>query len=583
MATKARKKAAGKSKAALRPLQRFSLFFFNRPRFTASLLLLVAVFGVLSYTTLLKREGFPSINIPYAVGQATYFVNDEQKVDTELAKPVSTFLLKQPEVKSVRTYSLGNFSTVVVQYEEDTDAVAKSAAYTKALSEQNILPAGAELQLDAARFGFTERGDDAVVSFYSTKNPSASETELLSAAKDAATFIREKNLSLVKDASVISPLEEAKNPLTGQTQTVQSKFERYGERTGDKTSFYSSVPIGLTITKGGDVIEFSDQIQSAVDAYNAEHAGDGYTLRLSASYAPDIRQQISELQKTLVEGLLAVLVIGSIVIAIRASFITVLSMLTVILATLGLLELIGYSLNTITLFSLILGLSLIVDDTIIMVEALDVQRRRKTDQKDIVSSAVGRVGKAMIAATTTAALSFAPLLFVGGILGGFIRAIPVTIMSALVISLVVALVFIPYYARFILLGKKHVGSHAEKEVAAAFEARVARWISAPMLWAQHSKKKIALVGTSALLISFVFIGASGFLFQKVKFNIFPPSKDSNGITMTLAFPQGTTVAAAGQTTDKALEKVNTVLGEDFVKGADYGMANAQSATFYIQL
>lgn len=583
MATKARKKTAAKSKVVLRPLQRFSLFFFNRPRFTAVLLLVVAVFGVLSYTTLLKREGFPSINIPYAVGQATYFVNDEQKVDTELAKPVSVYLLEQPEVKSVRTYSLANFSTVVVQYEEDTDAVAKSAEYSKALSDKNILPAGAELQLDAARFGFTERGDDAVVSFYSTKNPAASETELLAAAKDAAAFIQDKNLSLVKEASVISPLEEAKNPLTGQTQTVQSKFERYGERVGDKTAFYSSVPIGLTITKGGDVIEFSDQIQSAVDAYNAAHADDGYTLRLSASYAPDIRQQISELQKTLMEGLLAVLVIGSIVIAIRASFITVLSMLTVILITLGLLELIGYTLNTITLFSLILGLSLIVDDTIIMVEALDVQRRRKTNQKDIVSTAVGRVGKAMIAATTTAALSFAPLLFVGGILGGFIRAIPVTIMSALFISLLVALVFIPYYARFILLGKKHVGSHAEKEVAAAFEARVARWLSTPMLWAQHSKKKLTLVGVSALLVSFVFIGASGFLFQKVKFNIFPPSKDSNGITMTLAFPQGTTVVAAGKTTDRALAKVDSVLGEDYVKGADYGMANAQSATYYIQL
>lgn len=71
------------------------------------------------------------------------------------------------------------------------------------------------------------------------------------------------------------------------------------------------------------------------------------------------------------------LVIGSIVIAVRASVITVLSMVTVIFATLGVLELIGYTLNTISLFALILSLSLIVDDTIIVVEALDAQRKRK--------------------------------------------------------------------------------------------------------------------------------------------------------------------------------------------------------------
>jgi HAE1 family hydrophobic/amphiphilic exporter-1 len=129
--------------------------------------------------------------------------------------------------------------------------------------------------------------------------------------------------------------------------------------------------------KGGDVVEFGDQLQKAVDAYNGSSESKGYAMRVSASFAPSIRQQISELQKTLLEGLLAVLVIGSIVIAVRASVITVLSMVTVIFATLGVLELIGYTLNTISLFALILSLSLIVDDTIIVVEALDAQRKRK--------------------------------------------------------------------------------------------------------------------------------------------------------------------------------------------------------------
>jgi multidrug efflux pump subunit AcrB len=582
-ANAALQKGAKKPKENLRFLQRFALYFFNRPRLTALLALAVAVFGVLSYTVLLKREGFPAANVPYAIGQVAYFANDASKVDAEVAKPVSEFLLKQTEVKTVQANSLGNFATIIVQYKEGVDSVAASARLQDEVAAQKMLPTGAKLRFDAARFGFTARGDDAVVSFFSTKNPNADEASLVAPAEAAARYLKDQRLSLVKNVSIISPFEQSTNPLTGQAQRVQSGFERYGEYTDGTAKFYSSVPIGLSIVKGGDVISYGDEIQSALDSYNTQHASEGYALRLSASFAPSIRQQISELQRTLLEGLLAVLVVGSIVIAVRASLITVLSMVTVILATLGLMELIGYTLNTITLFSLILGLSLIVDDTIIVVEALDAQRKRKTDARDIVKTAVGRVGRAMIAATFTATLSFTPLLFVGGVLGGFIRAIPVTIISALLISLVVALVFIPFFARFIMLGKKHTGTHAEHEIAAGFEARIARGLSAPMLWARHSRRKIAFVGISAVLVSFLFIGAAGFLFQKVTFNIFPPSKDTNQIYTTLQFAPGTTMQQAEAVNDLAMQRVRTVLGKDFVHGANYGTASAQSASFYIDL
>jgi multidrug efflux pump subunit AcrB len=564
-------------------LQRLALFFFNRPRQTALLALTLAFFGVLSYTTLLKREGFPPINIPYAIGQATYLVNDPARVDTEVAKPLSEFILKQPDVKTVQTTSLGNFVSFYVQFTEDADAVAQSKALQKQLTEKRILPGSAQASLEPARFGFTERGDDAVISFFDPGRPSANETDLVAAAQKAASFIQDRHLSLVKGVSIIDPSQKAANPQTGETQTSQTKFERYGERTGEGTDFYSSVPIGVTMVKNGDVVKFGDELQTAIDAYNTRQGADGPQLRLSASYAPSIRQQLSELQKTLLEGLLAVLVIGSLVIAVRASLLIVVSMITVLLATLGLLQLIGYTLNTITLFSLVLALSLIVDDTIIMVEALDAQRKKKRDSNDIVRTSVGKVGRAMLAATSTAALSFAPLLFVGGILGGFIQAIPVTIISALVISLLVAILFIPFFARFVMLGRKHTGIHAEHEVAAAFEATIARKLSAPMLWAQHSKKKLLFVCLSAFLVSLLFIGTGGYMFQKVKFNIFPPSKDTNQLMMSMQFPAGTDIARAGQVTDQALKTVSSVLGKDFAHGANYGSANTQSAQYFIEL
>ncbi len=570
----------------MRPLQRFALFFFSRPRFTALIALAVFAFGILSYTTLLTRQGFPSINVPLAIGQGTYLANDPAKVDRDVAKPLSDFLLKQPGVSTVRTTSLGNFYTIVVQYDDSVDAGPVTARLSSEIKDKSLLPQRATLSFDAAKFGYTQRGDDAVISFISSKDPAASTASLVAPAQAAAQYIVDQHLGLISSVSIINPYETAQNPLTGVIQQTQTKFERYGERDQSDqhhTQFFDAVAIGLMSKKGSDTLKYDNQIQSAVDSYNAAHQKDGYEMRISASFAPGIRQQINELQKTLLEGLFAVLLIGSIVIAVRASFITVLSLLTIIFATLGLLELIGYSLNTITLFSLILGLSLIVDDTIIVVEALDTQRRRKTERRDIVATAVQKVGRAMIAATSTAALSFAPLLFVGGILGSFIRAIPVTIISALLISLTVALVIIPLYARYILLGDKHIGTKAEHEIAASFEAKIARWLSTPMLWAQHSRKKIALTGSAALLISFLFIGTGVFLFTKVTFNIFPPAKDTNQISATLTFPTGTTMPLAEATADRATKVMGQALGGNFSHAANYGMANAQTARFYIDL
>ena len=284
------------------------------------------------------------------------------------------------------------------------------------------------------------RGDDMVISFYAKHNQ-VSNAELVAKAKQAAEFLDDQDIELVKKASIIDQYKTAVNPFTSQQQTTQESFERYGVRKHDETKFYSAVVIGIEAVDKADNLKLNEQVMAAVDKLNDKEKFEGYRAVVSASYAPQINQQIDELQRVLLEGLIAVLIVGSLVIAVRASVITVISMFTVIAATNGLLFLTGYSLNTITLFGLILGLSLIVDDTIIMVEAIDAQRRRKKNADDVIRSATGKVGQAMIAATSTAALSFAPLLFVGGILGSFIKAVPLTIISALLISLFVASIY----------------------------------------------------------------------------------------------------------------------------------------------
>lgn len=577
--------SAYKSDGQDRLLPKFSLAVFDHYKLAAILWALLVLFGALSYGSFLKREGFPSISIPVSVINGAYLVNDPARVDREVSKPISDVVGQDERVKSVQTTSRGAFFNIVVQYNEGVNPEQAGRDLQQEIEKTANLPQQVRLQVESPRFGFTERGDDAVISVYRNSELQAgpdSARQLTDQAEQLVQFVRGKNIPGVDSISVIDPFVEGVDPASGQTVATQTSFDRYGERQDGQNRFYDSVAVGVMQADGEDVIKLDDALRQAVTEFNQQAKND-YQAVVSASFATDIKQQIGELQKALLEGLLAVLLVGSLVIAVRASLITVISMITVLAITVGVLFGIGYTLNTITLFSLILCLGLIVDDTIIMVEALDAQRRRFKDARRTVQVATRKVSRAMVAATFTAALSFAPLLFVGGVLGGFIRAIPVTVITSLLVSLLVALVFIPLFARYLLLGEKQMGADNVREPAAKLEARIADFISRPMQWARQSAGRLWAVGSLAVGIGLVFIVAGVFLFQKVTFNIFPPSKDTNGLNVSLQFAPGTSLQQAQEATDRANRLLAEELGSNFKSASNFAIANERNVTTRVDI
>jgi multidrug efflux pump subunit AcrB len=563
-------------------LPRLSLKVFNRPRTVAIVWLCLTIFGVASYTTLLQREGFPSVNIPFSVITGSYLVNDPAKVDSQVTKPIDLIALKDSHVKTVQSHAQGNFYDVIVQYKDGTNADAVGKSLSQRIAASANLPRQATVKVETPKVGWTMRGDDGVISLYA-KHKGPTTEDLTAASNDVVKYIRAQHLPNLESISLIDPFIKGTDPVTGQAGSTQTIFDRYGARTDNHNAFYDSVSIGYQQKDGTDVLKLDNKLQAAVDRYNAEHQDSPYAIAISATYANDIRDQISELQRALLEGLIAVLIIGSIVIALRAALITIVSMTTVLAITVGLLLVIGSTLNTITMFALILCLGLIVDDTIIMVEALDAQRRKYKDPQQTVQIATRKVSRAMVAATTTAALSFAPFLFVGGVLGSFIREIPITIIASLAISLSVALFFIPLFARYLLLGKKQMGDGHVYEPAAAVEAKIAQFIGKPMLWAQHSRKKLTFVGLTAVAIGIGFILAGGFLFSKVTFNIFPPTKDSNNLSVQINFPPGTSIKQAEAIADRANAQFAQSIGPDFRSASYYSIANTSTASLFVYL
>jgi len=569
-----------------RLLPRLTMFFFRRSGTAALIWLVIATFGIASYTTLLKREGFPSVNIPLVVVTGSYAVDDAEQVDKALAKAVSDAALKQEGASTVVTQSEENFFNATIQYDETVNGSEAAKRLEKDLEKSGTLPENVQLNYDAPYFGVTGGSlepVDMTISVYD-KSGELSLKQLAEKAGLVAQKLDDKNLSQAKSFKVSEPFDTVTNPTNGQEVTIQRTFDRFGVREGNTNKFYNSVVINVAGIKGFDAIQLDHEVEEALGQLRKDQALADVSTAISASNAVTIEESISELQRVLLEGLIVVLIVGSIVIAIRASLIIVVAMVTVLMATTGLLYLLGYSLNVITLFGLILSLSLIVDDTIIMTEALDAARRRNKNAAKAVEQATRKISRAMVAATLTAALSFAPLLFVGGILGNFIRAIPVTIISALLISLFTALILIPLFSKYLLLGRKQMGEGNVKEVAAGIEEKIAGFIARPMVWARHKRSREVMVGLGAIVFSVFMIGAGGYIFGKsVEFNIFPSTKDTNTIAVTLTYPPNIEAEQAGKIADEVDTKASQIIGENLVQGSYYGVGNSQTATLYVQL
>jgi multidrug efflux pump subunit AcrB len=580
-----RHKRSGRGNGDRPPLfARSSLFFFDRPRLTLALGLIIFTLGIASYTTFLKREGFPDVSIGYSFIDGAYLVDDPAKVDRDIAVPVSEVVAKLDEVKFVDSKSGANFFNIIVQFKDGTDSTAGSAAVEEAVRTANVLPKEAMAEFKPLSPEINERGDDMLVAFYAPDG-NVSIEQLAEKGKKAAAFIKDDpQAELVTLAELIDPFVRGTNPNNGQAEISQKTFDRFGFAQDGSNKFYESVEIGVQGAKGFDVLELDDQVRASIEKLNQSSDFEGFTAAVSYSNAPSINEQIDTLQRALLEGLLAVLVVSAILIALRASLITVASMVLVIMTTLTVLWGIGYSLNTITLFSLILCLALIVDDTVIMVEAVDAERRRSKLARQSVERATRKIARVMVAATLTATIGFAPLIFVGGILGGFIRAIPITVISALLVSLVVSLIFIPVFARYLLLRPSQLNIGLKRESAAHhLERFIAGFLARPIKWMRPSRKRQIGLGLGAVLVGIAFIFGGLAMFSKVPFNIFAPSKDSNQLLAQLSFDSGQDINQVQAVADRADQIIADKMGADLNQASYFNTGTQQMASLYIDL
>ena len=207
---------------------------------------------------------------------------------------------------------------------------------------------------------------------------------------------------------------------------------------------YPAAGIAVMLAPGANALDTADLIKSKVAEYQ-KNMPQGYTVVYPKDNTKFIKISVEEVVKTLFEAILLVVVVMYVFLQnIRATLIPTLTVPVVLLGTFGVLAACGYSVNTLTLFGMVLAIGLLVDDAIVVVENVErVMKFEHLPPKEATIKAMSQISGALIAIAVVLSSVFLPMIFFGGSTGVIYRQFSVTVISAMLLSAVVALTFTP--------------------------------------------------------------------------------------------------------------------------------------------
>lgn len=561
-------------------LAKLALRSVRHAKISAIVWITIVIFGLLSYLMFMQRQGFPDVQVPISTVTGTYFANDKTKVDSEVVKPIVDLAQKDANVKKTTATALDNGFTIVVQYTDGTNATEASASLQKKVEQNLVLPSQAKIEYKAINASKFINEYDTLVA---VRSNNLSQEQLENAALKYTSALNEKISP--SSAVVISSFQTGISPATGQAVKQQKSFDFLATRANNQLSAIErSVVIGIKNPKGTDIIKFDDKLTKAINEFNGQARFSNIQGSVAADQAAAIKLQIHLLQDNLLEGLLIVAIVCMLFISWRAGIVAALGMVGTLTMTLAILYLLGISLNTITLFGLILCLGLIVDDTVIMAEAIDKYKDNSRSFAEAVKIAANHVAVASLSGTLVTILAFTPLLFVSGVLGEFIRILPITIIIALAVSLLASISLIPFLA-------SKIDRHPQRDWRQTFgRFNPFRWVeqaisfagSGIILWSDSRWRK-TLVSTIAIGISIEFIILGGQFFNQLKFDIFPNTKDSDVISINADFAPGNSLEANQIISKKLNEVINNNIGPEVERISYNGSGSVRSAKVIIKL
>ncbi|PWR19297.1 efflux RND transporter permease subunit [Zavarzinia aquatilis] len=270
---------------------------------------------------------------------------------------------------------------------------------------------------------------------------------------------QELNATIVAQSLLTSPEQFAaillKGASTGARVTLGDVARvEVGSESYDVIARYNGVPaagIGLKLAAGANALSTAEAVRAKMTELSAFFPP-GVHAVYPYDTTPFVKISIEEVVKTLIEAIILVFVVMYVFLQnFRATLIPTIAVPVVLLGTFGVLFALGYSINVLTMFAMVLAIGLLVDDAIVVVENVErVMSEEGLSPREATRKSMGQITGALVGIALVLSAVFVPMAFFSGSAGVIYRQFSVTIVSAMVLSVLVALVLTPALCATIL-------------------------------------------------------------------------------------------------------------------------------------
>ncbi len=247
-------------------------------------------------------------------------------------------------------------------------------------------------------------------------------------------------LKVNPDGSQVRIRDVARVELGGETYNFDTKYN--GQPTAG---------MGIQLATGANALQTAKEVRAKINELS-KYFPHGLVVKYPYDTTPFVRLSIEEVIKTLLEGIVLVFLVMYLFLQnLRATLIPTIAVPVVLLGTFAIMNVVGFSINVLSMFGLVLAIGLLVDDAIVVVENVErVMSEEGLSPREATRKAMGQITGALVGVALVLSAVFVPVALSGGSVGAIYRQFSLTIVSAMVLSVLVALVLTPALCATIL-------------------------------------------------------------------------------------------------------------------------------------
>jgi len=320
----------------------------------------------------------------------------------------------------------------------------------------------------------------------------------------------------------------------GQVAKVELGSENY-----NYLSTYNTHPaagMGIKLASGANELQTNENVKKRL-AELQPYFPHGLKAEIAYETAPFVIASIEDVVKTLLEAILLVFLVMYLFLQnIRATLIPTIAVPVVLLGTFAILSAFGFTINTLSMFAMVLAIGLLVDDAIVVVENVErVMTEERLSPRDATRKSMGQIQGALVGIALVLSAVFVPMAFFGGTTGAIYRQFSVTIVSAMVLSVLVALILTPALCATLLKPVKEGPQHEKKGFFGWFN----RWFDKGAKRYQNGITRIIKRSARWLILYALLLGAMVILFLRLPTS-FLPTEDLGVLMAQVQLPTNST-------------------------------------------